>query len=254
MDYEPSPLNRASQSKAPGVTTQGVSQTYLKNVINSVRRYATNGPTLYDLDLNLGYYPVNTLIYTQIIDENGKTIQEFRDSFNRVILQRVVMTGQTLDTYYVYSESGQLRAVLQPKFQEESDASLHAFLYEYDARGRLYKKKVPSANPITYTYDSRDRLSTMTDARNQEFYYVYDELNRQTEMGIKVGAINEALVYNFYDNYSFTLYFGNFGEASFTNELNLTESAHFVSSTSSPQTANRQGLLTGTTVRMLIGQ
>ena len=248
-DYELSPLNRGGATTAPGSTTS-VRQTYLVNAANSVKYYTTTGPTLYALQLGGGYYAANTLTYTETKDENDKTVQEFRNSYNQVVLKRVVLPTQNLDTYYVYGESGLLRAVLQPMFQDLSDATKYAFLYEYDSRGRLYQKQVPSAgsgvgNISTMSYDGNDRLTGMTDARGQLFYYLYDALNRQTEMGIVVSSVNQALNNTYYDTYGFASGYGSW--ANFTNELSLTPTQHFVSN---PQT-DRLSLMTGNQVRML---
>lgn len=58
------------------------------------------------------------------------------------------------------------------------------YYYEYDARKRLIKKKLPGADPILYVYDNRDRLVLSQDgnqkASNPNQYTIrkYDDFNR----------------------------------------------------------------------------
>ncbi|GAB3179742.1 RHS repeat domain-containing protein [Telluribacter humicola] len=202
----------------------------------SVKRYGVSGGGLNQITQN-GNYSANQLTYTETKDENDNTVQEFRDSHERLVLRRVKNDGGDLDTYYVYDEIGQLRAVLQPQYQQESDLNKYAFLYKYNNRGLLVEKKVPGAGVATMAYNSRDLLETMTDGRGQPFYYLYDEANRQREMGVN----GNPLVYNYYDDYGFSPFRG------YDNELQLSGN-EFVNN---PQGESRKGLVTGQRSRIL---
>ncbi|WP_421829168.1 DUF6443 domain-containing protein [Larkinella sp.] len=237
--YESSPLNRPTEQRAIGVAT-GVRTTYQTNTANSVIRYQVWGANLRDLAVS-GYYAANTLTLTEVKDENNTTTQTFHDSEKRVVLRRVVLATENLDTYYIYDEPGQLRFVLQPQFQLEGNLDRFAFMYQYNNRGLVIRKKVPGAGEQTMLYDSRDRLSSVTDARGIIFTHQYDELNRPTQVLVNN---NIPIQYTYYDNYGFSL----FANGGFVNELGLTAADHFVSN---PQSDSRKGLMTGQSVRLL---
>ena len=237
--YESSPLNRPTEQRAIGITT-GVRTTYQTNTANSVIRYQVSGANLRDLGVN-GYYAANTLTLTEIKDENNTTTQTFQDSEKRVVLRRMVLSTENLDTYYVYDEPGQLRFVLQPQFQLEGNLDRFAFMYQYNNRGLVIRKKVPGAGEQTMLYDSRDRLSSLTDARGIIFTHQYDDLNRPAQVLVNN---NIPIQYTYYDNYGFSL----FANGGFVNELGLNATDHFVSN---PQSESRKGLMTGQLVRLL---
>ena len=93
------------------------------------------------------------------------------------------------DTYYIYNDKGNLCFVLQPKYQESADLGKYAFQYEYDARGRCTKKKLPGADFVEYTYNDADQLVFSQDgnqraqATKKWTYYLYDKFGRLTEQG-----------------------------------------------------------------------
>ncbi|GAA4459357.1 hypothetical protein GCM10023189_32960 [Nibrella saemangeumensis] len=232
--YEAAPLNRPTEQKAPGVGT-GVRTSYPLNS-GYVNRYRSFGADLLQIQGDGSYSP-GTLSVIETKDETDRTVRDYKDSDNRLVLRQVMNGGQELNTYYVYDEAGLLRAVLQPQYQDEADLNKWAFLYQYDNRGRLSRKKVPGAGAVSLTYDERDRLTSQVDGNNQSFTYSYDGLNRQTQQHVN----GQGLVTTYYDDYNF----GPF--ADFTNELGLT-STEFVGN---PRYESRKGQVTGTSVRML---
>lgn len=235
--YEASPLNRPTEQRAIAVTA-GVRTNYQPNAANSVLWYKVTGGTLRDLTLS-GSYPANTLTFTETKDENNVTMQTYLDSDKRTVLKRLVMPTENLDTYYVYDEAGQLRFVLQPMYQLDANVDKFAFMYLYNSRGLVVRKKVPGSGEQTMAYDTRDRLQSLTDALNNTFTYGYDELNRQTQISVNGNPI----VTNYYDDYSF----GLFASGSFSNELALNGNDFY----NNPQTDARKGLMTGQSVRVL---
>ncbi len=190
--YESSPLNRVSETVAPAAGAS-VRRTYGVNGDNEVKRYDA-GSGLTDIT-NSGNYPARTLTLTTTKDEQDNELSEFTDRDGRVVLRRAGKNGQYATTYYVYDDLGQLRAVLQPQYQSNTDLNKYAFLYRYDGQGRVVEKRVPGANTVTMEYNDRDLLVASTDGRGQKFYYHYDELNRQIEMGLCNGC-NPADRYN----------------------------------------------------------
>jgi hypothetical protein len=72
--------------------------------------------------------------------------------------------NETLATYYVYDDFSQLRAVLQPQYQDNPSTADYAFLYERDIRGRIIGKKTPGAGIVNLVYDNFDRQVLSQDA------------------------------------------------------------------------------------------
>ncbi len=154
MAIEPSPLNRTTSSTAPGNKSAASNLSYGSNQTSPaelvVKRYdfTENANILLGTAQN-GNYAAGTLTYTKSIDENGKIMLEFKDRDGRVVLKRATDGAVLFDTYYVYDDASQLRAVLQPQFQDvplnSTNFDRFAFLYCYDNRGRLITKKVPGA-------------------------------------------------------------------------------------------------------------
>lgn len=246
--YDNSPLNRPKNQKAPGVTT-GVRKSYRTNqssVHSYIKLYKVVGSGV--LDATVDNYAESTLTIIESLDESDKKVEEFTDRNGRVVLKRVA--GQE-DTYYVYNEKGQLRYVLQPQFQESSEAQTvklekYAFQYTYDGRGRVAAKRVPGQGVSTMTYDNNtDMLQYLVDGKGQRFYYKYDNLNRQIEMGLgMIGSGEKALVKTKYDNYS------GLDTYTFDAEMGLTDADDFVGI---PKSDSKKGLTTMVSARVLDG-
>ena len=85
--------------------------------------------------------------------------------------------------------------------------------YEYDARGRCTKKKLPGTDFVEYTYNAADQLVFSQDgnqraqATKKWTYYLYDKFGRLTEQGecTNKSATSSPVVYihNYYDGYGF---------------------------------------------------
>ena len=121
------------------------------------------------------------------------------------------MGSENLDTYYVYDDLGNIRYVLQPKYQEEADLNKYAFQYKYENPfNKCSWKKMPGAAGISYEYDNEARLIYSQDgvqaASNRYTYYKYDAFYRVIEQGECTGKnnSNSAVVHlkNYYDDYS----------------------------------------------------
>jgi len=204
--FEPSPLNRVLEQGAPGEAWQpGASRTaiagrtvvvgYGSNNITTTYTTATGfAVRLYTAGINTtpgsehlralsgtGYYLANQLYLTISKDENWLpadvklgTTEEYKDKEGRVVLKRtfnkVGAVLQTLSTYYVYDDLGNLSFVLPPGANPDgiavpTQAVLDNFCYQYryDGRQRLIEKKLPGKDWEFMVYNKLDQLVASQD-------------------------------------------------------------------------------------------
>ncbi|MEO6284513.1 MAG: DUF6443 domain-containing protein [Dyadobacter sp.] len=187
--FELSALNRPVTERAPGNKSALATISYGANTVGEVKRYdyVANASILMTVSAN-GDYVAGKLYRTQTIDENGKANTEFTDVQGRLICRKTAASGnEILATYYVYDDYGQLRAVLQPQYQDIASTSDYAFLYEYDNRGRVIGRKIPGAGLVNLVYDNFDRQVLTQDAsqlsRGVWGFTKYDALNRAVLTG-----------------------------------------------------------------------
>ena len=317
--FEQSPLNRSLENFAPGVSWVGTSTQALEANRTSIKikqwvNTATDDVkiwTVTDVANNWGTYaisgayPAGTLMKSVTVDERNNQVIEFKDKEGQVILKKVQLTatdngmgsGYTgwLNTYYIYDNLNNLRCVIQPKGVELissnwllTDATILAeqcFRYEYDARNRMIRKKVPGAGEVWMVYDARDRLVMTQDAnlRNQQkwMYTVYDNnLNLPLSTGLITDATNynnltyhlqnayssttypnlsnypgyEELTTIFYDNYTWLSSYGNPLPSSYSTIYDSyfqTPSNNWPYPQANAQSAQIKGLSTGTRIKIL---
>ena len=216
--FETSPLNRPTQTLAPGNSwvgnNRGVQAGYWHNMDDDAVMIweVDESTTPWDFatyKVN-GEYDNGELSKSITTDEHGKQVIEFKDKEGKVILKKVQLTAEAdngggmfydgwLCTYYIYDDLNNLRCVIQPnavdQMQTDNNWSLkdnmlteQCFRYEYDFRNRMHLKKVPGAAPVRMIYDDRHRL-VMTQngnlhAKQSWLVTVYDELNRPTHSGL----------------------------------------------------------------------
>jgi len=204
--FEPSPLNRVLEQGAPGEAWQpGASRTatagrtvvvgYGSNNTTATYTTATGfAVRLYTADINTtpgsehlralsgtGYYLANQLYLTITKDENWLpadvkmgTTEEYKDKEGRVVLKRTFNKAgavlQTLSTYYVYDDLGNLSFVLPPGANPDgisvpTQAVLDNFCYQYryDGRQRLIEKKLPGKDWEFMVYNKLDQLVASQD-------------------------------------------------------------------------------------------
>ena len=129
------------------------------------------------------YYEPFTLTGEKTTDEDGHTIEVYKDMFDNVVLER--RDGNN-DTYYVY-EGGLLRVVVPPLFQKYKTSSL-LYKYKYDGKGRCIEKTLPGCQPIKYWYDKSDRIALMQDSRMKSAkkfrFFKYDKIGRLVVQGL----------------------------------------------------------------------
>ncbi len=121
-----------------------------------------------------GTYNAGELNVTVTIDEDGKTVREYKDKDGLLILSKIQIVGGQIDmvthsyfscTYYVYDNLKRLRYVTPPKAVAAIDGTWDlstvkelCFSNFYDGRGRLVEKKIPGKAVEEFVYDKRDRL------------------------------------------------------------------------------------------------
>lgn len=197
--YEPSPLNRVVQQYGPGANWhnngKSVKTGYLTN--SSAYLYAYYYVSGNNLFRN-GNYNGSQLYVMQITDEEGNISYEFKDKWDRVVLQRQMDGSNKHDTYYVYDDFGNLRYVLPPlaadgtgngSYDESSTIiKNYVYVYKYDERNRRIWKQLPGCSPVCYVYDRTDRLIFSQDgeqqARNEWIFNKYDAFGRIILSGI----------------------------------------------------------------------
>lgn len=204
---ESSPLNRLQAQGSPGSTWQPTSGNpydpyshvqqfqYLTNKAeDNIRIFLVD--TLGNISTP-GFYPAGKIYINVTTDEQQQTVKEFKDLSGHIILKRVLIAGDSLQTYYIYDNLDMLRAVIQPEgtvvlrnnswvfptgFQ-----NLWMFLYRYDGRRRMVMKKVPGADSVNMAYDQWDRLVLTQDGnlRVNGFWIFtkFDALNRPIVTG-----------------------------------------------------------------------
>ncbi|MFM2267150.1 MAG: hypothetical protein RL757_591, partial [Bacteroidota bacterium] len=182
-DYEASPLGRTLRHHNADQTQ--VSVAYASNAANEVKIYQlssgniTGGGT---------FYGANLLYKTISTDENGHQSAAFTDKIGRTIMTRRYGVGETLDTYVLYDEFGNVTAVIPP-LNDNEEANKVSYFYRYDQRNRLRAKKIPSAEWQYFYYNQRDMLALTQDgnmaqeSQQKHLYMQYDALGRPTQTG-----------------------------------------------------------------------
>jgi RHS repeat-associated protein len=276
-DFEASPLNRVQESFAPGSSWIGTSNRaeadrrsvktkyYINTASDSVRLWTvTDVPNDFGTYNGSVRYAAGELYKNITVNEQNKQVIEYKDKEGHIVLRKVQLTATAdngsgsghygwICTYYVYDDLGRLRLVIQPKAVDAliknnwniTDYSGFllgevCFRYEYDARNRMIRKKLPTSNEVWMVYDALDRV-VMTQDRamrhglKQWLYTKYDELNRPIATGLITDLTNynnlayhvdsaynsidypklsnyatkEELTNTFYDNYSWLNNYSN---------------------------------------------
>lgn len=200
--FEPSPLNRADKTFAPGNSWAGSegtaseksvsAQNLINNIADAVKVWtitnnalnysSTDNNATVNIPASAANYLAGELYKNVTKDEKGDAVAEYKDKEGKVILKKVQIGTVTSDysgftnwlcTYYIYDDLGQLRFVMPPKAVTKllSGGALTTdiinelcFRYEYDERQRMIAKKVPGAGWVYMVYDKRDRLVFTQDA------------------------------------------------------------------------------------------
>jgi RHS repeat-associated protein len=217
---EPSPLGRPFAQGAAGTVWQpNLSNAYdpashvvqvqymVNSLLDNVRIMNMDSAGNYS---SPGFYPAGQLTWKSTTDEQGQTVKEFTDMSGHIVCKRVIITSDSLQTYYIYDNLDMLRGVIQPEgtvaLQTNSwvyptgFAGKWMFLYRYDERGRMVMKKVPGADSVLMVYDQWDRLVLTQDGNlrllstNNWLFTKYDALNRPIITGTITDTRSQALI------------------------------------------------------------
>ncbi len=167
----------------------GVSTGYYRNSGDGSGQF---GCTLFTVDSdgalkNEGPCREGLYSVTATEDENHMTVLEFKDYKGRTVLSRKPLDSRFADTYFVYDQRDNLRYMLSPeasnricraegKYDSNDDVIRnYCYVYEYDSRNRLIKKRIPGAEWIFTVYNKYDMVEmTQTGLqRNDNKWTVY---------------------------------------------------------------------------------
>ncbi|MBS1567081.1 MAG: hypothetical protein JST39_22050, partial [Bacteroidetes bacterium] len=216
--FESSPLSRVLAQGAPGTVWQpNLSDAYdtTRKVIKV--KYENNkagdSVRIFDVDStgaisSPGFYGAELLMIKTSIDEHNGVIKEYTDKSGHVLLKRVFIENDSLQTYYIYDDFDLLRAVIQPEgvagitgstWTASTDfAGKWMFLYRYDGRNRMVMKKVPGADSVLMVYDQWDRMVLTQDGNqrslNNWLFTKYDALNRPIVTGLITDTRSQATI------------------------------------------------------------
>jgi RHS repeat-associated protein len=212
-NFEPSPLNRPTDSYATGTSWAGSESNtnpalqrnvqmkyYINTAIDDVKIWnVTNNATIGNFGtyalattINNGVYAAGQLYKNITIDEHKKQVIEFKDKEGKVILKKVQLTAADdngagannvgwLCTYYIYDDLNNLRCVIQPEGVKQlvtPNPQLTTTLLAEQC--------------FRYEYDNRNRMVKKKVPGAGEVCMVYDERDRlilTQDANMRVGTI-----------------------------------------------------------------
>ena len=132
--------------------------------------------------------PAGSLTGETATDEDGHMLTTFYNLQGQKVLES---RGSGNYTRYVYNGLGQLTDVLMPG-HNPADPNHTSYGYEYDAMGRIVKKRYPGAEYIQYWYDHADRVAFMQDdmlrQKGRYRFMLYDAFGRLAVQGTCSGG------------------------------------------------------------------
>jgi len=211
--YDGSPLNRVMWTTGVGmdwsIHKKKTTFNYGTNLANDVRYYSVTEDNTLLFD---GFYEESKLVLTETTDEDGRTVQEYKDFSGQVILKRSfteINKGGKVETYYVYDDMGRLRYVVPPLAAAEHingqeiqcltesktltapDQYTNTFIAEEGASitlqagftfkaqvGTTFTAKATSGLMFYYEYDERGRITMKKIPGASPVYMAYDLLDR----------------------------------------------------------------------------
>lgn len=89
---------------------------------------------------------------------------------------------------FVYDLHGNLRFILSPMYQDDSDIEKYAYEYRYDKHLRRVYSRRPGCEPVCYWYDKYNRLAFMQDGPLRKAgkcrFFLYDNRYRLVIQGV----------------------------------------------------------------------
>lgn len=202
--YENSSLNRVIESYGPGEAWQQTGHSNknkyrINNIDDHCLCLTVGGIREKPQLLQNGQYSSNELDVIEVLDEDGHVKYNFVDKEGHMILERNIADSDTLDTYYIYDDFGNLCYVLPPMAVDSlvnmpQSLDIYAYQYRYDYRHRCVGKKLPGCDWIEQIYDHNNRLIFSQDGeqrKRKEWSFSFsDLLGREVLTGIYHGMPN----------------------------------------------------------------
>lgn len=217
--YEDSPLGRVREMYGPGSDwrSQKVNTkfSYLSNIAGNdtlnCLRFEMTDKNNQSIDLKVaGNYISSELYVTRTENEDHQITLEFKNKFDQVVLSRQIEHNKNnktnYDTYYLYDEFDNLKAVLPPmtvaqliannSYSSQTSAPLaqYAYLYKYDMRSRCIATKLPGCDWEYKVYDLADHLifsQTGEQRKRGEWQFLLpDAMGRECITGICKNTID----------------------------------------------------------------
>lgn len=210
--YDDSPLNRIKEYYGAGkpwhANGRSVKHDYRANTdedrcLNFYVSGSREQPVLSFSSVNSSY----SLAIVETQDEDGCRTCTFTDKQGQKILERSITKTDTLDTYYVYDDYGNLCFVLPPAasqnlpllFQTGENLNevldQYSYRYRYDYRNRCIGKKLPGCDWVEMVYDAGNRLAFSQDGcqrgRGEWSFSFSDLFGRIVLKGIYQGQPDE---------------------------------------------------------------
>jgi RHS repeat-associated protein len=191
--YENSPLSRLQQIQGAGDLWNGAGKKgQISNEVNTtpVEKWEINAS---GLPISNSTYSPNSIFINIGIDEDNNSTSSYTDLRGLVVKS----VRNSLTTFYVYDDLGNLRFVIPPKLASiltptQADIDNYATQYLYDSRQRIIKEKSPGPdNDWVFTiYDQWDRPVLTQDGLQRskptkEWSFIkYDAFNRPIITGV----------------------------------------------------------------------
>lgn len=156
--FDNSPLNQVLHTYGPGgdwfVNGKKVSEELVVNRSNQVRYWQLKNGS----PISYTFYPANSLIGIQKIDEDGRIAIEYKDFRGQVVLKRVKSgTSSWNDTYFIYDDLGNLRFVLSPEAVDFTPTAVVGDI-DYVQTSKSITTSNFSGNSIVYGPDAYVKL------------------------------------------------------------------------------------------------
>lgn len=201
--YDGSPLNRLVEKYNPGKDwhTTGHSEkiSYRANSdVSQVRLFEVSGEKDNPILSQKGWYATGELRMVENRNEAGLPTSTYTNKLEQTILSRTISGTDTLDTYQVYDDFGNLVFVLPPmavsslhSLGQKDALELYAYQYRYDAYNHYKGKKLPGAEWIDMCFDQNGKLLRIRDGemrnRNEWKCTFYDRFGREVATSIYKG-------------------------------------------------------------------
>lgn len=214
QEYEPSVRDKVIGTTAPGFTS--AQRTVVSEDVETSfpRAVFRDGTVVVD-----GTYGADELLTVTSKDADKREVRRTSDRFGRLLREQghcriesligdviLVEENITASTYYVYDAQDRLRCIAPLVAAEDlgnltpDDLAEYCFLYEYDARERVSRRKLPGCGWETYAYNDAD-LVVSRSFGDTTIITNYDALLRPLCDSLHVGGQRVFLSSYGYDSY-----------------------------------------------------